>query len=231
MGTPAKLNLEKARAIRAMRAAGFGIRELGRLFQVSDTLIGLVLQEKVWKDGGCKGCWGPLPPNRPSRLCDQCRPQVCQQCKGPKSPSRLSLNCVGCDREKNRAHKDHRPHVCRACAEALPPERRDVYCSECRRDEDSFYREWQAERNKGKVCSRPTCENPLPESKWWRSRRCRACQQQHERLRRSLSRRLCGICERRLNDQERGLCRECRTVDDRIRRRGTENAACPMSGG
>lgn len=215
-GTP-KLTLEGARAIRAMALAGFTQVQLAGIFQVSKSLIGQIVLEQIWKDGGCEGCRGPLPPGRPSRLCDQCKPQFCQHCKGPKPVHRLSLNCVICDREKNKKGKETRPHVCRVCTEALPEGRRDTFCSECRRDEDQFYAARQAAQNRGKTCSITGCDNPIPATKWWRSRRCRPCQQRHEQLRRALSRRICGLCEKVLGDHERGLCRPCAAADRRIR--------------
>lgn len=217
--------------IRELSALGASERVLARAFLCSRSLIHLVLTDQLWRSRPCDGCWEPISSQRTSGLCERCRRQFCERCAGPKPASRQSSRCVTCDRESWRQYVASREKICRYCGEALPETRRDVYCTECRADEDAFkdyHRQLQRQRD-GTRCRNEGCENPVPTAKSWTRNTCRDCAKEHDRLRRSLSRRLCGICERRLNDQERGLCRECRNVDARIRRRGTENAACPTS--
>lgn len=225
MGAVSRLDFEKAVIIRRLHAEGKSHRQLAPIFNCAHSLIGLVCRNAIWQQKPCNGCHAMIPTRRTSGLCEACKAQFCDRCNGPKPATRLSTRCVTCDREKRKLHFERHPGVCSRCAEVFPEKRRDYLCYECRRDEDDFYRTFKQKRAKeqGIVCKTEGCENLIPTAKGWSRITCRECTNKIERLRRALSRRQCGLCGKRLKDEEIGLCVPCRRDDQRIRYRANRD--------
>jgi hypothetical protein len=225
MAHGSKLTLQRAAMIRELRGLGATQRALARAFLCSESLVRQVLAGKVWAHHPCDGCRQPISGERTSGLCEACKAQFCCRCGAAKFPTRRSPQCVTCDREKWRQHVTSREKTCRHCGEALPGTRRDVLCTECRSDEQSFFQVYRQQRAQSQGIACKQCGEPVPTCKSWQRNLCRPCANEHDRRRRALSRRLCGICERELTENDRGLCRDCRRVDARIRAKGAASAA------
>lgn len=215
------LDLDKAGMLRRLHAEGALWADLARAFGVSVGTVYAVVGGRVFAERQCPGCWRLLAPSEHHRgLCAQCRSQFCNHCGGSKSPGRKSARCAPCDRANFQRVVATHPQ-CRECGEELPETRRDRLCADCR-DADRAIQQ-QFRDNRGKLCRQ--CQAALPEAKSWSRLLCRACAKEHDRRRRSLSRRQCGICGKTLGDQRDALCLECRRVDRRIREQGKKDQA------
>lgn len=215
-----EMTLEKAAMMRQLHQAGALSIDLMRAFGVCYTTTTRIVHGKIWVGRPCKGCWRHLglQSGGDSGYCDFCKAVTCQHCQGPKSPGRRSTRCATCDRANFKKGQASRTD-CRECGETLPPDRRDLLCSDCRHDQYEIEKKYR--NNRGRRCSKEGCENPLPEAKSWRRNLCRPCAKENDRLRRSLSRRQCGICGRELNhDKPAALCYHCLALDRRIQRKG-----------
>lgn len=217
-----QMTLDRAAMIRALRAEGASAYDLSRAFGRSIPSIYDVLANRTWKGDPCRGCWRLVPEKfHQNHLCEVCEQQTCRHCGGPKSPGRKSARCVACCREAWDRLVTSRSQ-CRECGEEMPETRRDVLCSECRADEQAIQTRYRD--NRDKRCRQ--CGAGVPLAKTWTRRLCRTCANEHDRLRRALSRRQCGICGKELDGKYPDrLCSPCRKLDRQIRRRGTAQTA------
>jgi hypothetical protein len=220
MAHPKLLNLERAQVIRELLAEGSRRSDLARAFQCSEGLIRDVVMGKIYRYRPCDGCGAAISPQRTSGLCPGCKDQVCVACQAPKSPHRKSQRCAACDRQRMDRLIQQQDYHCRECGVEFPPTRKDRLCSDCRREATLIYQQFRQARNKRLACRH--CGGALPQVKSWTRNLCRECAREHDRLRRSLSRRLCGLCGKTLPDTEKhAMCAACRAEERRMKRRGT----------
>jgi hypothetical protein len=217
-----KMTLDKAAMLRLLRREGAEVYDLMRAFGISISSTNAILQGRQWQGRPCPDCWRLLEPSLGgAERCEVCRQQRCNHCGGPKSPGRKSPRCAPCDRENWTRIVTSRTH-CRECGEEMPETRRDVLCSDCRTAEQEIQKRYRD--NRQKRCKR--CNEPVPLAKSWTRNLCRPCANEHDRLRRALSRRLCGICGKELGEKVKdALCSPCRDADKAIRQRGTTQTA------
>lgn len=225
-----RMSLDKAQMMRLLRDEGAKPIDLMRAFGSSMSTTEHILAGRRWQGKPCKGCWRRVGEKANGNgYCEACQEQTCQRCRGPKSPGRKSARCATCDREAYvQVSVSHR--TCRDCGEELPPERRDRLCSDCRHREYEFQKEKRGRLNPHKTCSQPACENPLPAAPSWNRSLCADCAKKHDRLRRALSRRYCGLCGKERKGKnalaKTGYCNECRrdlrTVDQNRRKEQTK---------
>ena len=212
---------DKAGMMRLLREEGATFAALSAAFGCSQYLVQRTLAGEAWGTRQCVGCWRLLEPAwHQAGRCRECFKQICCECGGPKRESRKSERCRDCDGRRVREWLSQPGRRCGDCGEEIPAGRRSRQCVECDREERRVAK--RARRNAGKVCSEAGCEKRVPEVSWWEWSRCKECKEEHDRRRRALSRRYCGICGKELKHEKRtSLCGICEKDDRRIRARGT----------